>query len=94
MFIPPISTHLKNYRYRYVRNIALIHRKNNLISFIIGNAISRGNPGLNWCSITGYLISQMAGALYNFFLYDKEVIGVAGTHQWENNHNIVTGIYT
>jgi len=47
---------------------------------IIGNAISRGNPEVELVLNNRIPYFSMAGALYNFFLYDKEVIGVAGTH--------------
>jgi len=47
---------------------------------IIGNAISRGNPEVEVVLNKRIQYFSMAQALYNFFLYDKEVIGVAGTH--------------
>jgi UDP-N-acetylmuramate: L-alanyl-gamma-D-glutamyl-meso-diaminopimelate ligase len=47
---------------------------------VIGNAISRGNPEVEHVLNARIPYCSMAQALYNFFLHDKEVIAVAGTH--------------
>ena len=47
---------------------------------IIGNAISRGNVEAEFVLNERVPYVSMAGALYNFFLKDKEVISVCGTH--------------
>ena len=47
---------------------------------IIGNAISRGNPEVEHVLNARIPYCSMAQALHNFFLRDKEVIAVAGTH--------------
>ncbi len=47
---------------------------------IVGNAISRGNPEVEHVLNRGIPYMSMAQGLYNFFLKDKEVIAVAGTH--------------
>ncbi len=47
---------------------------------IIGNAISRGNPEAEHVLNARIPYLSMAQALYNYFLQDREVIAVAGTH--------------
>ncbi|MCP4135436.1 MAG: hypothetical protein GY754_30985 [bacterium] len=47
---------------------------------IIGNAISRGNPEVEYVLDNNIPYMSMAGALYAFFLRDKEVISISGTH--------------
>ncbi|HPC42669.1 MAG TPA: Mur ligase domain-containing protein [Spirochaetota bacterium] len=47
---------------------------------IIGNAVSRGNPEAERVLNDRIPYLSMAQALYNFFLHDREVIAVAGTH--------------
>ena len=47
---------------------------------IVGNAISRGNPELEHVLNNTLPYMSMAGALHSFFLHDKEVIAVCGTH--------------
>lgn len=47
---------------------------------IVGNAISRGNPELEYVLDKRIPYMSMAGALYEFFLQQKEVIAVCGTH--------------
>jgi UDP-N-acetylmuramate: L-alanyl-gamma-D-glutamyl-meso-diaminopimelate ligase len=47
---------------------------------VIGNAISRGNPEAEHVLNARIPYCSMAQALCNFFLRDKEVIVVAGTH--------------
>jgi UDP-N-acetylmuramate: L-alanyl-gamma-D-glutamyl-meso-diaminopimelate ligase len=47
---------------------------------IVGNAISRGNPELEHVLNNRIPYMSMAQALYNFFLHDKEVIAICGTH--------------
>ena len=48
--------------------------------YVIGNAISRGNPEVEKILNLGLPYESMAGALKRFFLNDKDVIVVAGTH--------------
>ncbi|MBN1532526.1 MAG: UDP-N-acetylmuramate:L-alanyl-gamma-D-glutamyl-meso-diaminopimelate ligase [Spirochaetes bacterium] len=47
---------------------------------VVGNAISRGNPEVERMLNDGTPYLSMAGALHEFFLSDREVIAVAGTH--------------
>ncbi|MDY6932612.1 MAG: Mur ligase family protein [Spirochaetota bacterium] len=47
---------------------------------IIGNAISRGNVEAEYTLNRRIPYLSMAQALYNFFLRDKEVVSVSGTH--------------
>jgi UDP-N-acetylmuramate: L-alanyl-gamma-D-glutamyl-meso-diaminopimelate ligase len=47
---------------------------------IIGNAISRGNPEAEHVLNARLPYMSMAQALHSFFLHDREVIAVAGTH--------------
>lgn len=47
---------------------------------IIGNALSRGNPEVEAVLDSGQPYCSMAGAFYRFFLAEKDVIAVAGTH--------------
>jgi len=47
---------------------------------IIGNAISRGNPEAEYVLNKRIPYMSMAQAIYNFFLKDKEIISVSGTH--------------
>ncbi len=47
---------------------------------IIGNAVSRGNPEAEHVLNDRIPYLSMAQALYNYFLHDREVIAVAGTH--------------
>ena len=48
--------------------------------YIIGNAISRGNPEVEKILNQKLPFESMAGALRRFFLQGKEVVVVAGTH--------------
>lgn len=78
---PPISTQLETLQiplYTGYSSDTLQKIKPDIV--IIGNAISRGNPEVELVLNNRIPYFSMAGALYNFFLYDKEVIGVAGTH--------------
>jgi UDP-N-acetylmuramate: L-alanyl-gamma-D-glutamyl-meso-diaminopimelate ligase len=47
---------------------------------IVGNAISRGNPEVERMLNARIPYMSMAQALHSFFLHDREVIAVAGTH--------------
>jgi UDP-N-acetylmuramate: L-alanyl-gamma-D-glutamyl-meso-diaminopimelate ligase len=47
---------------------------------VVGNAISRGNPEAEYVLDHKIPYMSMAGALREYFLKDKEVIAVAGTH--------------
>jgi len=47
---------------------------------IIGNAVSRGNPEVEHVLNHRIPFMSMARALYRFFLQDKEVVAVSGTH--------------
>lgn len=47
---------------------------------IIGNAVSRGNPEVEHVLNTRLPYLSMAQAMYNFFLSEKEIISVSGTH--------------
>ncbi len=47
---------------------------------IIGNAVSRGNPEVEYVLNTRLPYLSMAQAMYNFFLREREIISVSGTH--------------
>jgi UDP-N-acetylmuramate: L-alanyl-gamma-D-glutamyl-meso-diaminopimelate ligase len=47
---------------------------------VIGNAISRGNPEAELVLNNRIPYVSMAQAIYNFFLKDKEIISISGTH--------------
>jgi len=47
---------------------------------VIGNAVSRGNMEAEYVLNSGIPYLSMAQALQRFFLHDKEVIAVCGTH--------------
>lgn len=47
---------------------------------VIGNAISRGNPEAEHVLNARIPYRSMAQAIHDFFLHDREVIAVAGTH--------------
>ena len=64
-------------------NINIGYNKNNVKNadlIIIGNAVSRGNVEVEYVLNKGIPYLSMAGALYAFFLKDKDVISVSGTH--------------
>lgn len=78
---PPISTQLETLNISLLKGYSsdtIEKMQPDLV--IIGNAISRGNPEVEVVLNKRIPYLSMAQALYNFFLYDKEVIGVAGTH--------------
>ena len=78
---PPISTQLESLRiplYRGFSSDTIMKLQPDLV--IIGNAISRGNPEVEIVLNNRIPYVSMAQALYYFFLWDKETIGVAGTH--------------
>jgi UDP-N-acetylmuramate: L-alanyl-gamma-D-glutamyl-meso-diaminopimelate ligase len=76
---PPMSTQLEEwglspksgYRAENVRGQDLV---------IIGNAVSRGNPEVEEVLNLGIPYMSMSSALGEFFLKDKKVIVVSGTH--------------
>ncbi len=47
---------------------------------VIGNAISRGNPEAEFVLNKRIPYLSMAQAIFNFFLKDKEIISISGTH--------------
>jgi UDP-N-acetylmuramate: L-alanyl-gamma-D-glutamyl-meso-diaminopimelate ligase len=47
---------------------------------IIGNAISRGNPEAEFVLNNRIPYISMAQAIYNYFLKNKEIISISGTH--------------
>jgi UDP-N-acetylmuramate: L-alanyl-gamma-D-glutamyl-meso-diaminopimelate ligase len=79
VFYPPMSSMLeeldielyKGYRSENIRHPDLV---------IIGNSVSRGNPEVEYILNNRIPNISMADALYRFFLRDKEVISVSGTH--------------
>ncbi len=78
---PPISTQLETLNiplFKGYSSDTIETIKPDLV--IIGNAISRGNPEVEDVLNKRIPYLSMAQSLYNFFLYNKEVIGVAGTH--------------
>ncbi|MEW6527299.1 MAG: Mur ligase domain-containing protein [Spirochaetota bacterium] len=78
---PPISTQLETLNIPLFKGFSsdtIETIKPDLV--IIGNAISRGNPEVEAVLNKRIAYLSMAQSLYNFFLYNKEVIGVAGTH--------------
>ncbi len=78
---PPISTQLETLRIPLFKGYSSdTIEKTQPDMVIVGNAISRGNPEVETALNTRIPYFSMAQALYYFFLWDKEVIGVAGTH--------------
>jgi UDP-N-acetylmuramate: L-alanyl-gamma-D-glutamyl-meso-diaminopimelate ligase len=78
---PPISTQLERLNIPLFKGFSsdtIETIKPDLV--IIGNAISRGNHEVEAVLNKRIPYFSMAQSLYNFFLYNKEVIGVAGTH--------------
>ncbi|MCX8123444.1 MAG: Mur ligase domain-containing protein [Spirochaetes bacterium] len=78
---PPISTqletlHIPLFKGYCSETVEKLHPD----MVIIGNAISRGNPEVEAVLNKRIPYFSMAQSLYYFFLWDKEVIGVAGTH--------------
>lgn len=61
---------------------------------IIGNVISRGNPEAEHVLNENIPYCSMAQALYTFFLSDKEVICVAGTHGKTTTTALISHILT
>ena len=47
---------------------------------VIGNALSRGNPEVEYVLDKRIPYSSMASTLYDFFLKDRDVVAVCGTH--------------
>src|SRR5438270_2879944 len=47
---------------------------------VVGNAISRGNPELEFCLDRRIRFTSMAELLHQEFLHGREVLCVAGTH--------------
>lgn len=78
---PPISTQLETLHIPLFKGFSADTIKEiNPDIVIVGNAISRGNPEVEAMLNERIPYFSMAQALYYFFLWDKEVIGVAGTH--------------
>ncbi len=76
---PPMSAILGNMKIPLFTGFKSAHvEKAGLV--IIGNAASRGNPEIEETLNAGTPYMSMAQALQSFFLYDKEVISVSGTH--------------
>lgn len=78
---PPISTQLEKLNillFRGYSSDTIEKVKPDII--IVGNAISRGNPEIEIVLNQRIPYLSMAQCMYNFFLYDREIIGVAGTH--------------
>ena len=76
---PPISEMLSECGI----NVNIGYKQDNVVNadlVIIGNAVSRGNVEVEYVLNEGMPYLSMAGALYIFFLKDKEVISVSGTH--------------
>ena len=76
---PPMSTILRD---KGIPLVSGFEAKNVLHAdlVIIGNSISRGNPEVEHVLDAHAPYMSMARALYEFFLYDREVISVSGTH--------------
>lgn len=76
---PPMSTKLNDWGIKINNG----YNPENIISpdlVIIGNAISRGNPEAEYVLNRRFPYTSMAGALYDFFLKDREIISICGTH--------------
>ncbi len=81
---PPMSLQLKKWgipvREYSEKNIVTGAGKARADLYIIGNALSRGNPEVEAILNAGLPYTSMSAALKEFFLKDKQVIVVAGTH--------------
>ncbi len=76
---PPMSDKLKEWGLKTYEGFDQTRIKNfDLV--IIGNAISRGNPEVEEVLNSGIDYLSMPAAISQFFLKDKKVIVVAGTH--------------
>ncbi len=76
---PPMSQVLKDARIPVTEGFA----HENILGadlVVVGNAMSRGNPEVEGLLNSGIEYCSMASALYRFFLKNREVIAVAGTH--------------
>ena len=75
---PPMSTQLDKWG---IRVSSFSGKKiKNADLFIIGNAISRGNPEAEYILNHRLNYMSMPGAISEFFLKEKKVIVIAGTH--------------
>jgi len=90
-FFPPVSDFLKkmdikiNSQYT-IKNII----DSNADFFIIGNAISRGNPELEYILTKKLRFYSLSEALRNFFLWGKSNIVVTGTHGKTTTSSLLT----
>jgi UDP-N-acetylmuramate: L-alanyl-gamma-D-glutamyl-meso-diaminopimelate ligase len=76
---PPMSDQLREWKLSPKTGFAAKNVKGQDL-IIIGNAISRGNPEVEEVLNQGIPYMSMSQALHHFFLKDKKVIVVAGTH--------------
>ena len=76
---PPMSDKLRENKIR-THSFSKSNVLSNIDLYIVGNAISRGNPELETLLNKNYPYLSMPQALREFFLKDKQVIMIAGTH--------------
>ena len=76
---PPMSDMLKNWGIN-IHSGFNAENIGNPDLVIIGNAISRGNPEAEHVLNLKVPYASMAQALYDFFLKEKEIISISGTH--------------
>jgi hypothetical protein len=86
MFTPPMSTQLEQAGIELIQGFDPIHLKPAPDLVIIGNAMSRGNPSVEYVLDQGIAYTSGPQWLHDFVLPNKWVLAVAGTHG--KNHNI------
>jgi len=77
---PPMSTQLEEQGIQLCQGFSAEHLKPNPDLVIIGNAMSRGNPAVEYVLDTGLPYVSGPQWLADHVLKDRWVIGVAGTH--------------
>src|SRR5215469_14678411 len=60
---------------------------------VVGNAISRGNPELEFCLDRRIRLTSMAELLHQEFLHGREVLCVAGTHGKTTTTSMLSWIF-
>lgn len=78
---PPMSEQLEGAKINYHQGFDVAHAQAaDADCYIIGNAISRGNPVLEWILDDNKLYTSAPAWLYEHCLRNKHVIAISGTH--------------
>ena len=89
---PPISDVLKNLGIKIDKGFSEKLYSQNIDLFIIGNVVSRGNPLMEKILDEEKDYSSGPEFLYDYFLKDRHVISVAGTHGKTTTSAMITKI--